>query len=149
MLKKRIFILILSSLFTLTIASIHNKRIPPFGSTSSSKRLGDYTHSHERVDKSTYSCFPIGECEPCFPLEKKTQPYCVEFGNKQAVHCEWDDAELLSRNQTAFDDDDAITLPSYRSCSRVKSVERVSWRQKIIAREQYQRLAQRIGVTVV
>ncbi|KAI7906283.1 uncharacterized protein BX663DRAFT_495888 [Cokeromyces recurvatus] len=143
--------------------------MPPFGSTSSSKSLGDYTHSHQVVDKSTYSCFPIGECEACSPLEKKTQPYCIEFGNKQAIRCEWDDAELQNKNQTTFDDDDAISLPSFRPCRQVKSIERMrfikfeafnlvmailslvifSWRQKKIAREQYQKLAQRIGITVV
>lgn len=150
-------------------------RTPPFGitndtSTSPSRHLGDYTHSHETVDKSTYSCHSIGECEVCDPLEKKTQPYCKEFGNKEAVRCEWDDPELADKkNQISFYDDNAISLPSYRACPRVKTVERVRfikfeglnvaiavisvvvfmWRQRKIAREQYQRLAQRIGVTVV
>lgn len=56
---------------------------------------------------------------------QKTQPYCVEFGNKEAVRCEWDDPELADKkNQTAFYEDDAISLPSFRACPRVKSVER-------------------------
>jgi hypothetical protein len=60
--------------FTCTIAteSHYNKRTPPFGATddSPSRHLGDYTHSHETVDKSTYSCYSLGECELCTPLEK-------------------------------------------------------------------------------
>ncbi|KAI8063702.1 uncharacterized protein B0P05DRAFT_574262 [Gilbertella persicaria] len=141
-------------------------RTPPFGivePNSASRHLGDYTHSHETVDKSTYSCFAIGECQ-------KTQPYCLEYGNKEAVRCEWDDPELADKkNQTSFYDDNAISLPSFRACPRVKSVERIRiiqfegwnavvavvsllvffWRQRKIAHEQYQQLAQRIGVTVV
>jgi hypothetical protein len=59
---------------------------------------------------------------------QKTQPYCVEFGNKEAVRCEWDDPELADRkNQTAFYEDDAISLPSFRACPRVKSVERAKF----------------------
>lgn len=56
--------------------TIHiNKRVAPFGQTtadgnSPSRHLGDYTHSHETVDKSTYSCYSLGECEVCSPLEK-------------------------------------------------------------------------------
>ncbi|KAG2206150.1 hypothetical protein INT47_003799, partial [Mucor saturninus] len=163
----------LFSFLTFTLADIQYRRTPPFGITTnankSSQHLGDYTHSHETVDKSTYSCHSIGECEQCTPLEKKTQPYCVEFGNKEAVRCEWDDPELADRrNQTTIYEDDSIALPSFRACPRVKSVERVRlikfegfnlsvavisvivfiWRQRKIAREQYQRLAQRIGVTV-
>ncbi|OBZ91713.1 hypothetical protein A0J61_00238 [Choanephora cucurbitarum] len=159
-----------------------DKRAPPFNveteSVSGSRHLGDYTHSHETVDKSTYSCYAIGECEVCSPFEKfihiyiikKSQPYCSEFGNKQAVKCEWDDPELADRkNQTSFYEHNAIFLPSFRACPRVKSVERVRmiefeglniavavtsllvfiWRQRRMAREQYERLAQRIGVTIV
>ncbi|KAL7317913.1 hypothetical protein PS15m_004208 [Mucor circinelloides] len=165
---------IISCIFTITLAETQYRRTPPFGvaqdTNSASRNLGDYTHSHETVDKSTYSCYSIGECQVCSPLEKKTQPYCVEFGNKEPVRCEWDDPELADKkNQTAFYEDDAISLPSFRACPRVRSVERARfikfeginaavvvisvalfvWRQRKIAREQYQRLAQRIGVTVV
>ncbi|KAG0737036.1 hypothetical protein G6F23_010587 [Rhizopus arrhizus] len=97
----------------------------------------------------------------------KTHPYCAEFGNKQAVRCEWDDPELADRkNQTVIYDDDSISLPSFLACPRVKSVERSRfikfevlnvtiailsvlifiWRQKQVAHEQYQRLAKRIGI---
>lgn len=56
---------------------------------------------------------------------QKTQPYCVEFGNKEPVRCEWDDPELADKkNQTTFYEDDAISLPSFRACPRVRSVER-------------------------
>lgn len=62
----------------------------------------------------------------CLPFCQKTQPYCVEFGNKEAVRCEWDDPELADkRNQTIIYEDDSIALPSFRACPRVKSVERV------------------------
>lgn len=58
-------------------------------------------------------------------LTQKTQPYCTEFGNKEAVRCEWDDPELADKkNQISFYDDNAISLPSYRACPRVKTVER-------------------------
>lgn len=58
-------------------------------------------------------------------LYKKTQPYCVEFGNKEAIRCEWDDPELADKkNQTQIYEDDAISLPSFRACPRVRSVER-------------------------
>ncbi|CAO3628353.1 unnamed protein product [Mucor hiemalis] len=118
-------------------------RTPPFGitndtNTSPSRHLGDYTHSHETVDKSTYSCHSIGECEVCDPLEKKTQPYCTEFGNKEAVRCEWDDPEARF-----------IKFEGLNVAIAVISVIVFTWRQRKIAREQYQRLAQRIGVTVV
>ncbi|KAI8346776.1 hypothetical protein BD560DRAFT_411271 [Blakeslea trispora] len=157
-----------------TVLAELDKRAPPFNiateSVGGSRHLGDYTHSHETVGKSTYSCYATGECEVCSSFEKKTQPYCSEFGNKQAVKCEWDDPELADRkNQTSFYDHNAIFLPSFRACPRVKSVERVRmiefeginfavaivslfvfvWRQRKMAREQYERLAQRIGVTVV
>ncbi|PHZ07322.1 uncharacterized protein RHIMIDRAFT_101276 [Rhizopus microsporus ATCC 52813] len=150
---------------------MHERRTPPFGIVEdSNRRLGNYTHSHETVNKSTYSCYSIGECEVCSPLEKKTQPYCSEFGNKQAVRCEWDDPELADRkSQTMIYDDDSISLPSFQSCPRVKMIEQkrlirfevtviltaiVSitifiWRQKKITQEQYQRLAKRIGVTII
>lgn len=50
----------------------------------------------------------------------------MEFGNKEAVRCEWDDPELADRkNQTTIYEDDAIALPSFRACPRVRSVERV------------------------
>lgn len=50
----------------------------------------------------------------------------MEFGNKEAVRCEWDDPELADKkSQTSFYEDDAISLPSYRACPRVRSVERV------------------------
>ncbi|KAL7332110.1 hypothetical protein PS15p_204204 [Mucor circinelloides] len=120
---------IISCIFTITLAETQYRRTPPFGvaqdTNSASRNLGDYTHSHETVDKSTYSCYSIGECQVCSPLEKKTQPYCVEFGNKEPVRCEWDDPELADKkNQTAFYEDDAISLPSFRACPRVRSVER-------------------------
>lgn len=64
----------LFSFLTFTLADIQYRRTPPFGITTDSNKpsqhLGDYTHSHETVDKSTYSCHPIGECEQCTPLEK-------------------------------------------------------------------------------
>ncbi|KAI8988525.1 hypothetical protein BDF20DRAFT_336769 [Mycotypha africana] len=162
-------------LFTL-IQAEQFKRTPPFGKNASdvSKKLGDYTHSHEKVDKSTYSCYPIGECEICSPLEQKTQPYCADYGNKQAIRCEWNEPEigdsgLSNHTLSTFDEDDAITLPSYRACPRVRQVERARflkfegfnfsvavlsimvfiWRQKKMAHEQYQNLARRIGVTTV
>ncbi|CEI93860.1 hypothetical protein RMCBS344292_08086 [Rhizopus microsporus] len=95
---------------------MHEKRTPPFGIVEDgNRRLGNY---------STYSCYSIRECEVCSPLEKKTQPYCSEFGNKQAVRCEWDDPELADRkNQTMIYDDDSISLPSFQSCPRVKMIE--------------------------
>ncbi|KAI8374048.1 hypothetical protein EDC96DRAFT_498354 [Choanephora cucurbitarum] len=167
-------LLLLCFLSVSILAKDLDKRAPPFNveteSVSGSRHLGDYTHSHETVDKSTYSCYAIGECEVCSPFEKKSQPYCSEFGNKQAVRCEWDDPELADRkNQTSFYEHNAIFLPSFRACPRVKSVERVRmiefeglnivvavisifvfiWRQRRMAREQYERLAQRIGVTIV
>ncbi|KAI9246004.1 hypothetical protein EDC94DRAFT_627657 [Helicostylum pulchrum] len=169
---KYLYLLLL--FFAFTFADTQYRRTPPFGfadkENKSSKHLGDYTHSHETVDKSTYSCYSIGECEVCSPLEMKTQQYCLEFGNREAVRCEWDDPELADKkNQTQIYEDDAISLPSFRACPRVKSVERArfikfegfnaavavmsvivfTWRQRKIMREQYQRLAQRIGVTVV
>ncbi|KAI8883574.1 hypothetical protein K501DRAFT_294579 [Backusella circina FSU 941] len=150
-------------------AETQYRRTPPFQKSENTTHLGDYTHSHENVEQLTFTCFPIGECEVCSPLEKKTMPYCKEFGNKEAVSCEWDDAELADkRNQTTFYDDDAISLPSFRACPRVRKVERMkfikfeginfavavisilifTWRQRKIAREQYQKLAHRIGVIV-
>jgi hypothetical protein len=55
-------------------------------------------------------------------------PYCKQFGNKEAVSCEWDDPELADkRNQTSFYDDDAISLPSFRACPRVRKVERMKF----------------------
>lgn len=158
-------------LFCFTCLAKVQKRIPPFGITdeNSSQHLGDYTHSHETVDKSTFSCYPTEDCEVCSSLEKKTHPYCAEFGNKQKVRCEWDDPELADRkNQTAIYDDDSISLPSFRACPRVKRVEKSRfikfealnliiavisiaifiWRQKQVAHEQYQRLAKRIGIVV-
>lgn len=49
----------------------------------------------------------------------------MEFGNKEPVRCEWDDPELADKkNQTTFYEHDAISLPSYRACPRVRSVER-------------------------
>ncbi|CEP08018.1 hypothetical protein [Parasitella parasitica] len=127
--KYSILLLYSFYIFGITVAETHNRRTPPFGVVqdghSGSRNLGDYTHSHETVDKSTYSCYSIGECQLCDPLEKKTQPYCVEFGNKEPVRCEWDDPELADRkNQTAFYEDGAISLPSFRPCPRVRSVER-------------------------
>jgi hypothetical protein len=63
-------------IFTIALAETQYRRTPPFGvaqdTNSASRNLGDYTHSHETVDKSTYSCYSIGECQICDPLEKVT-----------------------------------------------------------------------------
>ncbi|KAI9323132.1 hypothetical protein BX666DRAFT_2021887 [Dichotomocladium elegans] len=151
------------------------KRAPPFkaeenSNPASPSNLGNYTHSHENIEEQSYTCTPIGECEVCLSFEKKTAPHCMEYGNKQPVRCTWDDPDLAEnmRNQTTLYDDDAISLPSFRGCPHVKSIERwkfikfeslnfaiaimsiclVIWRQRKLAREQYRRLAQRIGVEV-
>ncbi|KAI7874151.1 hypothetical protein K492DRAFT_240975 [Lichtheimia hyalospora FSU 10163] len=152
------------------------KRAPPFAqdhdrtAENIPSHLGNYTHSHEDIEPPTYTCTPISECDVCTPFEKKTAPYCQEFGNKERVRCEWDDPDLAEnlRNQTTLYDFDAISLPSYRGCPHVKRIERwkfikfesinfvvaifsvtlVMWRQRKLAREQYQKLAQRIGVAV-
>ncbi|KAI9249431.1 hypothetical protein BDA99DRAFT_564392 [Phascolomyces articulosus] len=149
------------------------KRAPPFtqgGDESIPHHLGNYTHSHEDVAEPTYSCTSIGECDVCTPFEQKSAPYCKEYGNKERVRCEWDDPDLAEnlRNQTMVYDYDAISLPSYRGCPHVKRIEHwkfikfetfnllvavtsvsiVLWRQRKLARDQYQRLAQRIGVAV-
>lgn len=63
-----------SCIFTITLAETQYRRTPPFGvaqdTNAASRNLGDYTHSHETVDKSTYTCYSIGECQVCSPLEK-------------------------------------------------------------------------------
>jgi hypothetical protein len=60
------------NIFAIILAETPYRRTPPFGAVedTAAKHLGDYTHSHETVDKSTYSCHPIGECQVCSPLEK-------------------------------------------------------------------------------
>ncbi|KAI9019488.1 hypothetical protein CLU79DRAFT_757422 [Phycomyces nitens] len=152
----------------LTLFGISNaleRRAPPAAATN----LGDYTHSHQDIKTPTYSCIPTGECDVCTSLEKKTIGYCADFGNKEPVRCEWNDPDLADRkNQTSFYDYDAISLPLFRSCPRVKRIVRwqlvcfesanlgvavvsiavVVWRQRKLTREQYLRLAHRIGVTV-
>ena len=51
--------------------AMHEKRTPPFGIVEDgNRRLGNYTYSHETVNKPTYSCYSIRECEVCSPLEK-------------------------------------------------------------------------------
>ncbi|ORY97919.1 hypothetical protein BCR43DRAFT_490555 [Syncephalastrum racemosum] len=145
------------------------KRAPPFSEPNAvnnkNVHLGNYTHSHEDVEAPTYTCTPIGECDVCTPLEKKTMPHCMEYGNKEPVRCEWDDPDFAP-DKNATLDPDSITLPAFRGCPHVKRIERwktirfesvnfvvavlavifVFWRQRKLAREQYQRLAQRIGV---
>ncbi|KAL1934194.1 hypothetical protein VTP01DRAFT_6376 [Rhizomucor pusillus] len=148
------------------------ERAPPFASEDNEKippHLGNYTHSHEDIEAPTYTCVATGECDVCTPFEKKTAPYCMEYGNKQPVRCKWDDPDIAEymRNQTTLYDYDAISLPSFRGCPHVKRIEHwkfvkfevinlavavssvslVIWRQRKLAREQYQRLAQRIGVS--
>jgi hypothetical protein len=54
------------------LAETPYRRTPPFGTIedTATKHLGEYTHSHETVDKSTYTCRSIGECQVCSPFEK-------------------------------------------------------------------------------
>ncbi|KAI8976098.1 hypothetical protein BDB01DRAFT_804543 [Pilobolus umbonatus] len=126
--------------------------------------LSDYTHSHENINKATFTCVSLGDCEVCSPLEQKTVSYCMEYGNKEAIQCVWDDQEITDKKNQTEDN----TLPLFRACPRVREVERIKfirfevfnvivalvsvlivfWRQRKIARQQYQRLAQRIGVLV-
>ncbi|KAI7871999.1 hypothetical protein BDF14DRAFT_1992710 [Spinellus fusiger] len=140
----------------------YDKRIAP----PLSKSLGHYTHSHHNVKTSPYSCVSIGECDVCSPLEKKTMSYCQAYGNKEPVHCEWTDAGLDGqKNQTTVYDNDAISLPMFQACPRVKRVEQwhliqfeslncgvavlsllvVVWRQRTLSQEQHLHLARRIG----
>jgi hypothetical protein len=51
-------------------AETQYRRTPPFQKTENTTHLGDYTHSHENVEQLTFTCFPIGECQVCSPLEK-------------------------------------------------------------------------------
>ncbi|KAI8384937.1 uncharacterized protein BYT42DRAFT_612601 [Radiomyces spectabilis] len=160
---------LLCSIFPIEIFA-HIKRAPPFEDDTVATppvSLGNYTQSHEDIEKSTYTCTPIGECDVCTPIEKKTVPYCMEYGNKEPVRCEWDDPTLNDKEHQPEDfDSDAILLPSFQGCRRVKRLERwrfirfetinvtiailslliLVWRQRKIAGEQYERLAQRIGV---
>ncbi|KAL0082079.1 hypothetical protein J3Q64DRAFT_1721672 [Phycomyces blakesleeanus] len=167
--NSRLLIIFLITLFLVPSHAFERRAPPPEEHGSSTQNLGDYTHSHEDVKTPTYSCISTGDCDVCTSLEKKTIPYCAEFGNKEPVRCEWNDPDLADRkNQTTFYDYDAISLPSFRSCPRVKRIVRwqliqfesinlvvavvsiilVIWRQRKLAREQYLRLAHRIGVTV-
>jgi hypothetical protein len=52
----------------------------------------------------------------------------LEYGNKEPVHCEWDDPNwMTNKNDTSYDhDDDMISLPTYRACPYVKRIEK--WR---------------------
>ncbi|CAO3614708.1 unnamed protein product [Cunninghamella blakesleeana] len=104
----------------------------------------------------------------CSSLEKKTAPFCLEYGNKRQVQCEWDDPNLVLNGNEALKDDDYISLPTFEGCPWVKHVEKsriikfevinfiiavfsvliLIWRQKSLAREKYQQLAQRIGIPV-
>ncbi|KAI8577277.1 hypothetical protein K450DRAFT_253055 [Umbelopsis ramanniana AG] len=106
----------------------------------------------------SYSCSVVGQCEVCTDLEKKTQPYCKEFGNKQRISCQYNkDVSDISE-----------PLPMFRGCPRVQWVERAryyqfvvinviisllavgvfSWRHRKLAGEQYRKMAQRIGISV-
>ncbi|KAI9281202.1 hypothetical protein BY458DRAFT_499876 [Sporodiniella umbellata] len=158
------------AIFSVCLAK-HQLRSPPFGVIEKGdlQHLGDYTHSHETVTKPTYSCKPTGACEICSSFEKKTFDFCAKFGNIQPVQCEWKDPDLDDRkNQTVIYDDDSISLPFFQPCAKVKRVERsrfikfevfnlfiavlsivvLTWRQKLMANEQYQKLAKRIGIIV-
>ncbi|KAI8067821.1 hypothetical protein BC940DRAFT_300542 [Gongronella butleri] len=127
--------------------------------------LGNYTHSHETIEKPTYTCISLGECDICSPLEKKTASYCFEYGNKEPVKCQWDDPNWYANHSDTLDDDDVIVLPTFRPCPWVKRVEHwrivkfesvnmvvavaslsvLIWRQRKLSREKYQQLVQRIG----
>ncbi|CAO3590077.1 unnamed protein product [Absidia cylindrospora] len=145
----------------------NNKRAPPFPqATDLPVRLGNYTHSHENVERPTYTCTSLGECDICTSLEKKTASYCLDYGNKEPVQCEWDNPNWVVNRNDTMTDDDAINLPTFRACPWVKRVEKwriikfetmnfilavisVSvflWRQRKLAKEKYQQMAQRIGV---
>ncbi|ORZ18042.1 hypothetical protein BCR42DRAFT_490694 [Absidia repens] len=155
-------LLLLLSCFriSITLATVwYDKRALPSG-------LGRYTYSHENVEKPTYTCVPIGECDVCTALEKKTADYCLEYGNKEQVNCQWDDpswVDTINKNDT---DDDVISLPTHRACPWVEHIEKwrlikfeminfvivvfsvlvYIWRQRKLAREKYQQMVQRIGV---
>ncbi|KAI8077887.1 uncharacterized protein BX664DRAFT_318462 [Halteromyces radiatus] len=100
---------------------------------------------------------------------QKTAPYCLEYGNKEPVRCEWDDPNWMgNRTDIMTDDDDVISLPTFRACPWVKRIENMRiikfesinlvvavfsvmiflWRQRKLAHEKYQQMAQRIGVSV-
>ncbi|SAL95317.1 hypothetical protein [Absidia glauca] len=119
----------IDSTTTLVLATLIDKRAPPFPQSANlPAHLGNYTHSHENVEKPTYTCVLLGDCDVCTSLEKKTAPYCLEYGNKEPVHCEWDDPNwMTNKNDTSYDhDDDMISLPTYRACPYVKRIEK--WR---------------------
>lgn len=65
----------------------------------------------------------------------------MEYGNKEPVRCKWDDPDLADylRNQTTFYDDDAISLPSFRGCPRVKRIERWKFVKFEVRRQPYSR----------
>ncbi|KAH8547589.1 hypothetical protein BGW37DRAFT_510081 [Umbelopsis sp. PMI_123] len=124
--------------------------------TTSSSPLRSLNPRQSPTD--AYSCSVVGQCEVCTDLEKKTQPYCKEFGNKQRISCQY------NSNVT----DISEPLPMYRGCSRVQWVERAryyqfvvlnviisllavgvfSWRHRKLAGDQYRKMAQRIGISV-
>ncbi|ORX59805.1 hypothetical protein DM01DRAFT_1333254 [Hesseltinella vesiculosa] len=127
--------------------------------------LGDYTHSHESIEKPTYTCVSLGQCDICTPLEKKTASYCFQYGNKEPVRCEWDDPNWYTNRSDPLDDDDVILLPTFRPCPWVQRIEQLKilkfesinlavavcsllvflWRHRKLSREKYQQLVQRIG----
>ncbi|KAG2178015.1 hypothetical protein INT43_003268 [Umbelopsis isabellina] len=111
-----------------------------------------------QLSSDMYTCSVVGECKVCTDLEKKTQPYCKEYGNKQAISCKYNE------DITGMPD----ALPLFQACPRVRWVERrhyhvfvvsnvvVSmlavgvflWRHRKLTGEQYRRMAQRIGISV-
>ncbi|CAO3598661.1 unnamed protein product [Absidia cylindrospora] len=91
-LRMLLLLLLLScSRISTALATVwYDKRASPFSQTPAlPSGLGRYTYSHENVEKPTYTCVPIGQCDVCTALEKKIADYCLEYGNKEQVLCEW------------------------------------------------------------
>ncbi|CAG8605160.1 3165_t:CDS:2, partial [Scutellospora calospora] len=123
---------------------------------SSKSKLTEQAQNHSNNScelTGECTCKLVGECEPCNEIESKAESYCKPYGKKEEIKCEW--------NSTSKPDN----LPKYRSCRRVKRLERVKYfefqfvnvfiacmscailfyrRQKLTA-DGYRRLARRIG----
>jgi len=119
-----------------------------------------YDDEEALTSANSYTCHVMGECEVCTELESKSQLYCIETGNKEPIECAWDGPV---RDNASNDN-----LPSFRSCPRVKQVERIRffefqaanfviaftagsiliWRQRKLARETVSRIARRVGTAV-